>query len=87
MRRDPGNLPDEPERFRILKGLLELCRAQKIDGIWTYNEGTRIGIKSHALADIEYLSWANAAAMIATQKKPALREMGAPRVLGYKKRG
>ena len=76
-----GGQTDE-ERLVILKGLLELQKQGKIDGVW-YDDFTRkVSVKRTKFGEILPIGWAEAARMIARNEAdsasaslPALTEV------------
>ena len=71
-RKGPPGVPPELERMAILRGLLELGRRGKIDGVWYEDHSKRLSIKRTPYSEIARLSWEDAAAMILaeSERKP-----------------
>jgi hypothetical protein len=73
----------EDRKQRVIAGLLELSRARKFDGVWLLND--RIFVKRHALGEMEYMSWKEAAALVEPPKIDAKAEkLNAKMVQGRK---
>ena|SRR5581483_9667692 len=70
----PNAAPGWDEELRILRGLLELRRRGRFDGVWA--ENGRLFVREDALGDRRLLRWKDAAELVAAivPRKPAARE-------------